>query len=46
MSFYPTNAAEYTAISFPLSSPAGDNLLRRDLNTNSPNYSASSGIKP
>ncbi len=38
MSFYPTNAAEYTAISFPLSSPAGDNLLRRDLNTNSPNY--------
>ena len=37
MAFYPTNAAEYTAFSFPLSSPEGG-LLRRDLNTNSPNY--------
>ena len=38
MSFYPTNAAEYTAISFPLSTPGNDGMLRRNLDTNSPNY--------
>ena len=30
MAFYPANAAQYTAISFPMSSPDADGLIQRD----------------
>lgn len=38
MAFYPTNTTEYTAISFPLSTPTTNGLLQRDMDTNSPDY--------
>lgn len=34
MAFYPATAAEYTAISFPLATPASDGLLQRDASGN------------